>query len=791
MKRIVSILLVLLLSCTDLFPIFAENRSEKDFYNDEYTFKDCKLFYKFEPLPFGTSCKGTFKIKNTSNKPISNYIIKFNLKNLIDDYNGAELDEYDEENDLYTFLSMDDEIKPNFTKTITFYYETDADGKVYKAQNIRFMTLADMNSTDTDNDGLNDFWEEELKTDPTNPDTDMDGLTDGFEFNKAGTDPLNPNSEDPKVNDADLDPDFDSLKNIEEQNAETDPLDKDSDGDTLSDYNEINKYATSPILSDTDMDGLTDDYEIKIGLNPNNPITDGVTPDGKRTFDQTSGEIAKSSAVINSDNWLKPSVSGNVNGNIDENIKIDIASYDAFSDNKAAVSDILLIKSNYETPLKLNFTYDTPYVGDINNLSIVQYSTEDGLELLDTVISEENKSISAEINGGGMYFVLDVDKFLKGIGINVMREVEKMSNVTTRNAPNLNETIRYDNYRNIIERMTGSSIASTITTPAPIFFRAGGVVGKGVGKADIVFVIDSTGSMSGAIGNVTYNINDFADKLTFDYGIDADFALIDYKDITIDGKDSTVLHKNGSDVWYTDPDELKTALSKLSVGGGGDTPETPIDALQLAQTLNFRADAAKFVILLTDAPYKMDNVSEIKDMSEIASNLQKNNMYVAVIAYDKDEYKELLALKDSLYGNINADFSETLLQIVYMLDQNVNDGTWVILDDFQSVKLNKSDSLFTDTDKDGLSDKKELGESMQMNLMPFILKILKSHSIPETLYNGIKEITVWKYKSNPVLIDTDYDGIPDGHIDYDGSLVKPDKRPRKKMFKNITLSRES
>lgn len=45
----------------------------------------------------------------------------------------------------------------------------------------------------------------------------------------------------------------------------------DSDGDTLSDYNELYLYHTSPYSSDSDGDGLGDKEEITQGKNPNCP----------------------------------------------------------------------------------------------------------------------------------------------------------------------------------------------------------------------------------------------------------------------------------------------------------------------------------------------------------------------------------------------------------------------------------------------------------------------------------------------------------------------------------------
>jgi hypothetical protein len=46
---------------------------------------------------------------------------------------------------------------------------------------------------------------------------------------------------------------------------------KDTDGDGLTDFEEINLYNTSPYLEDTDSDGLSDGEEIKNNTDPNCP----------------------------------------------------------------------------------------------------------------------------------------------------------------------------------------------------------------------------------------------------------------------------------------------------------------------------------------------------------------------------------------------------------------------------------------------------------------------------------------------------------------------------------------
>lgn len=64
-------------------------------------------------------------------------------------------------------------------------------------------------------------------------------------------------------------------------NEPTNHLLSDTDGDELTDFEEIETYGTNPNNPDTDGDGLSDGFEIDIGTDPLNPDTDGDgIPDG-------------------------------------------------------------------------------------------------------------------------------------------------------------------------------------------------------------------------------------------------------------------------------------------------------------------------------------------------------------------------------------------------------------------------------------------------------------------------------------------------------------------------------
>jgi hypothetical protein len=80
---------------------------------------------------------------------------------------------------------------------------------------------------DDDGDGLSNQQERNLGTNPEDRDTDNDALSDGEEVNEHNTDPNNP----------------------------------DTDDDNLFDGQEVNTYRTNPRIPDTDGDGIRDDLD--------------------------------------------------------------------------------------------------------------------------------------------------------------------------------------------------------------------------------------------------------------------------------------------------------------------------------------------------------------------------------------------------------------------------------------------------------------------------------------------------------------------------------------------------
>jgi hypothetical protein len=144
---------------------------------------------------------------------------------------------------------------------------------------------------DPDSDGLYNFVEFQVLTDPRDSDSDNDDLSDGEEINAVFTLPLDADSDDDGTPDGDEDYDKDGLTNLAELRIHlTDPAYKDTDNDKLWDGWEL-ANGLDPLVynsvTDLDGDGLTNRQEQLLGLLPldsdsddDGTLDDQEDPDG-------------------------------------------------------------------------------------------------------------------------------------------------------------------------------------------------------------------------------------------------------------------------------------------------------------------------------------------------------------------------------------------------------------------------------------------------------------------------------------------------------------------------------
>lgn len=200
--------------------------------------------------------------------------------------------------------------------------------------------------------------------------------------------------------DSDEDLDLDGLTNKQEKEYKTSPILSDTDMDGLDDNYEISTSKTEPTKKDTDDDGLSDYDEVELGLNPLKVDSkdDGVK-DGKRTM-----------VYKHESNNLKVTITGNGNiastiAEVNSNTKISnkvglIDNLYTFYTDGTIIEAIVTISYTSEELVKYGLNED--------NLSIYYYNEKEAkYEKIETTIDKENKTLTTTLKHFSNYVVGD------------------------------------------------------------------------------------------------------------------------------------------------------------------------------------------------------------------------------------------------------------------------------------------------------------------------------------------------------------------------------------------------
>ena len=271
---------------------------------------------------------------------------------------------------------------------------------------------------DTDNDTLPDYLEVLYLTDLNNEDTDGDGLPDGVEVYRTYTDPLRVDTNNNGLNDCDEDYDKDKLTNIEEKNYGTDYDNVDTDFDSISDYDEVNgvkskdgtrTYILDPLNDDTDGDGLRDDTEIKLGLDPTNPS------DANSKVSQILSTKSTLSKELTIENSIPISFCGELVGDISEKVSAKISNDSYFDLLQYMVGNPIIVDTEYGVDDGLKILFDlTKYKSIKNRIIVYRYENGNLKEVDKTYI---NGNILVSDCYSGVYVLVDSKKYMQDLNI--------------------------------------------------------------------------------------------------------------------------------------------------------------------------------------------------------------------------------------------------------------------------------------------------------------------------------------------------------------------------------------
>ncbi|PZM15298.1 vWA domain-containing protein [Rhizobium tubonense] len=192
---------------------------------------------------------------------------------------------------------------------------------------------------------------------------------------------------------------------------------------------------------------------------------------------------------------------------------------------------------------------------------------------------------------------------------------------------------------------------------------------KTKGVADIVFLIDVTGSMAPCIDALRRNIEAFIDSLS--HGDANNSAPVkDWRAKVVGYRDIEAAGAEGLS-WIVDNDfvrdagALKAQLGNLQANGGGDEPESLLDALYQVAAMEavpkgsqtedsakwrYRSDAARVVIVFTDASFKETmSIPEAKggSLQDVANVVMANRIILSLFAPNFESYDRLSQIDKS------------------------------------------------------------------------------------------------------------------------------------------------
>lgn len=384
------------------------------------------------------------------------------LRNLAEQLSGTNPLDIDTDNDT---LTDDFEVNASYTNPT----KNNSDSFVTNSSEAE-NNLSDA-SEDLDGDGLTNEREQDLGTNPLRADSDQDGLSDSYELRTAGTDPVDADSDstrtpsnesDNNVTDGAEDYDTDSIATALERKIGTNGFETDTDGDTLTDAFEHEHDALSPLLSDTDGDGVTDGLEDTDGdgltaadeqshktnptvadtdfdqLNDSDELTNGTSPlapdtdeDGlldKEELDLGTDPLSKDTdgdGVLDGDESFRTStqntstgasvtVSGS--GNASQTVSITNSSepsvtsqtVDEMSTSNAVVYD----SSEAVEEATVTLNYSSSETSAEADQAVYQYDEENqSFEEVDSTVDTSSETVSATVNESGTYVALSREEF--------------------------------------------------------------------------------------------------------------------------------------------------------------------------------------------------------------------------------------------------------------------------------------------------------------------------------------------------------------------------------------------
>jgi len=190
---------------------------------------------------------------------------------------------------------------------------------------------------------------------------------------------------------------------------------------------------------------------------------------------------------------------------------------------------------------------------------------------------------------------------------------------------------------------------------------------------DVVFVVDTTGSMTSIIDRLTATLADVATGLGAHY-TSTRYAVVEFKD-EVDGE---TFVSTGAD--FVNLATAQATLGAIVASGGNDIPENGYGAIVLGCKLPWRSDATRAMLLVTDA----ESHSRGKSLAQARSYLLRESVFFFTYT-DEFEATSYTPLEEVTYGahlvgTTDEELTEQIIEALTGLGQPVEPPIYLVSD---------------------------------------------------------------------------------------------------------------
>jgi len=252
--------------------------------------------------------------------------------------------------------------------------------------------------------------------------------------------------------------------------------------------------------------------------------------------------------------------------------------------------------------------------------------------------------------------------------------------------------------------------------------------------ADIVFTLDTTGSMGFAIEAMKRTITQLAD-IYLEARIDTRLGIIQFRDRvnfgdTDSGNPTRQREMFDGNEFTSNPRQFRERVEWFRAVGGGPHPESSFDALALAARSNWREEANRIIIHITDAPPHQPDVEigTIGELVSILSDSMIDQLHFIVSETDMDSFSQLSETKNDgedgnnfstvTWTNISSDIEdiiEKLRKIAKTSSGNVFDKGELIFREYDEPIENPYE-MEESAEADEIDDDDDILEDHETNI---------------------------------------------------------------------------